>query len=423
MLAAPSSQGIPHISLRHLKALACVARLSNLTKAAQHLNRSQTAVTKAIGELEAQLGVPLFDRSTIGMQATRYGQRLVQWVEQAEAEFRAAEHTYWAYRDGHHGILSDRPTLAIFAMSISYKRLASFIALHDYQDTAVAARQLGVTPAAVSSAVRQMEDLLELPLFERRFSGTVCTPFCQQLARHFKLAFAHIRHGLDDIASLDGVTVGNVAVGTLPYTRTVLIPRAINRVLESHSQLTVSTVEGRYEQLEVALRCGDLDFIVGATRPDSKCTGLVTERLFEDRLAVIARRDHPLTRKKTLSLQDLQNVRWVLPARNTPARVLFDRELSEHRLPLPQQIVETSSLSTVRGILLESDSIALLSEHQIYFDKQYDILTALPIELNQTFRPIGVTLRNHSKLSPAAELFLAQLRRAASELTNAPLSI
>lgn len=426
-LKVSQTQGVPHISLRHLKALAYVARFKNLTRAAKALNRSQTAITKAIAELESQLGVPLFDRSPTGMQPTRHGQRLAQWVDLADAEFQAAGKAYREYigelRDGQfkEGRCKDRQlkdshTLSLFSMSISYKRLASFIALHDYRDTVIAAEHLQVTRAAISGAVRQLEELLELPLFERSFGGIVCSPFCLQLARHIKLAFAHIRHGLDDIASLDGVTYGSIAVGTLPYTRTVLIPRAINRVLDSHPELTVSTVEGRYAQLEVALRSGDLDFIVGAIRPDTESKELLTERLFEDRLAVIVRRGHPLTRQKLLTLADLQAVRWILPARNTPARKLFDCELSAQQQPQPRHSVETSSLSTVRGLLLESDCVALLSEHQIYFDKLYKTLTALPIELNQTYRPIGVTLRAHTHLSPAAEVFLRQLRQVAGEL-------
>lgn len=408
----PQSQGIPHISLRHLKALAYVTRLKNLTKAARELNRSQTAITKAIAELEEQFGLQLFERSPAGMQPTRYGQLLATWIELAEAEFCAAAAIY----DDINKTGKNSQTLAIFSMSISYKRLASLIALHDCRDTTIAAQQLGVTRAAVSGSVRQIEELLELDLFERRPGGIIGTAFCDQLVRHIKLAFAQIRHGLDDIASLDGVTRGSVTLGTLPYTRTVLIPRAINRLLGFHPLLKVSTAEGPYAQLEVALRSGDLDFIVGAIRPDIETKGLATERLFDDRLTVIVRKDHPLSVRKKLTLAELKDMRWILPARNTPARHLFDRELAEQQLELPKQTIETSSLSTVRGLLLESDSVALLSEHQIYFDKKYGILTALPIALNYTYRPIGVTMRAHTRLSPTAQLFLEQLRKVTAEI-------
>lgn len=109
---------------------------------------------------------------------------------------------------------------------------------------------------------------------------------------------------------------------------------------------------------------------------------------------------------------------WVLPARNTPARRLFDDVLKSHGLESPEHAVETSSLSTVRGLLLESDRIALLSEHQIYYDKKYGVLSALPIEREETYRPIGVTMRAQTQPSPAAQLFLNSLREVAEELTT-----
>lgn len=406
------TQGVPHISLRHLKAMLYVARHKNLTRAASALNRSQTAITKAVGELETQLALPLFDRSPGGMQPTRYGERLAQWVELAETEFQAAGQVYREYNQDCHDALK----LPIFSMSISYKRLASFIALHDHRDTKIAADHLGVTRAAVSGAVRQLEELLELPLFERGSGGITCTPFCLHLARHIKLAFAQIRHGLDDLASLDGTVQGSIAVGTLPYTRTVLIPRVINRVLETHPQLQVSTSEGRYAQLEVALRSGDLDCIIGATRPSIDDKGLISETLFEDRLAIIVRTGHPLMDQADLTLADALTYRWILPAYRTPARYLFQQELQKLGLSEPQQTIETSSLSTVRGLLLESDSVALLSEHQVYFEKLYGVLSVLPLPLENTLRPIGVTMRAHTRLSPAAERFLQELRSVAAQL-------
>jgi LysR family transcriptional regulator of gallate degradation len=408
------TQGVPHISLRHLKAMLYVARQQNLTRAATELNRSQTAITKAIGELENQIDQPLFERSSAGMQSTRQGELLAIWIAQAENEFLAAGELYCMYT----GRSSDALKLPIFSMSISYKRLASFIALHDHRDTKIAADYLGVTRAAVSGAVRQLEELLELSLFERGPTGISCTPYCLELARQIKLAFAHIRHGLDDLASQDGLIKGSIAVGTLPYTRTVLIPRAINRVLQNHPQLRVSTSEGRYAQLEVALRSGDLDCIVGATRPASDDKGLITETLFEDQLAIIVRTGHPLTEKHTLSLSDLMDYLWILPERHTPARTIFQQLLEQQQLEEPQQAIETSSFSTVRGLLLESNNVALLSEHQIYFEKQYGVLTVLPIDLQDTYRPIGVTLRANSRLSPATELFLEQLRSTAKTLLN-----
>ena len=403
--------GIPEISLRHLKAMLHVAKFRNLTRAANKLNRSQTAITKAICELEARLGVELFDRSSTGMTPTVHGTVLASRVERVAAEFEAAGEAYLDYKKG-----ASQVNIPIFSMEISYKRLASVIALHDRKDIGAAANLLGITRTAMYSSLRQLEELLDLPLFERSPFGFSSTAYCRVLVRHLKLAFSQLRHALDEMESLNGVTSGQLMIGTLPYTRTILTPRAINRILEDHPGLRISTEEGSYSLLETALRSGELDLIVGAIRRIGRSDDLVVEKLFEDRLSVIARRGHPLEGKSGLTLADLADCSWVLPVSNTPSRQLFDKLLESRRLEAPVSTVETSSLSTVRGLLMESDRVALLSEHQIYYEKKHGLLTALQLELPDTYRPIGVTMRAHTPPSPAADLFLRCLRSVAREL-------
>jgi len=304
-------------------------------------------------------------------------------------------------------------------MDISYKRLAALIALYEAGTFPASASLLNVTQAAVYSSVRHLEELLGGELFARGPDGVSATPYCHLLVRHVKLAFAQIRHAIEELASLDGVTTGTVTIGSLPYSRTIITPRAINRLTEAHPTLDISTVEGPYKLLEASLRSGDIDIIVGATRADSNSSSLKTETLVNDHLAVIARRDHPLAKRKKLTLKHLHKLQWILPARQTPARRLFDEFLEAHDMDAPEHAVETSSLSTIRGLLLESDRVALLSEHQIYYDSKFGALTALPIKLERTYRPIGVTLRSHTAPSPAAQLFLQCLRDVAKQMAHA----
>jgi LysR family transcriptional regulator, regulator for genes of the gallate degradation pathway len=68
-----SSLGIIPLSLRHLKAVRCVSKYKNVSKAADYLNRSQTAITHAINDVETALGFALFNRSSKGMSLTVFG--------------------------------------------------------------------------------------------------------------------------------------------------------------------------------------------------------------------------------------------------------------------------------------------------------------------------------------------------------------
>jgi LysR family transcriptional regulator of gallate degradation len=412
MMIYVSKNDVPELSLRQLKAVVYVNKCKNVTKAAYELNRSQTAITKAITDLESRLNRQLFDRSSTGMMPTVYGKAVAKRAQLALDELQKAGVAYSIF------MKDSRPfhTIPIFSMDISYKRLAAFIALFEKKNIQCAADSLGNTKASVYSSVRQMEEWLSLKLFETEPDGVSPTAFGKVLAMHVKMAFAEIRRCLEDLVSIDGVTQGSVKVGTLPYTRTFITPKAINQVLLEHPELDVTTQEGSYEMMEAALRSGDIDFIVGAVREHEVSSDITTEILFEDKLAVIARADHPLMAQKQINLKLLQGLPWVLPAKGSPAWHLFNETLESYQMTHPKHAIHTSSLSMVRGLLIDSDRVALLSEHQIYYEKKCGLLDVLPVELPDTYRPIGVTLRKASQPSPAAKLFIDQLRLVAEQV-------
>lgn len=376
------------------------------------MNRTQPALSKALLELESRLETRLFDRSTRGMLPTAQGRELIERVREAEHQFDLAESVYRSLgraRDGHH-------RNPVFDLAVSEKRLAAFLALHETRDVTSAAARIGHTRAAVYGSIRHLERLLSLTLFEHAGARLRPTGFADVLATHVKLAFALIRHGLESLASPEGIIRGSIVIGTLPYSRTLLTPRTIHRVLELQPGLHISTREGPYGVLETSLRNGDLDLIIGATRAPDDSSGIVTEPLFEDELAVIAGAGHPLATSRRVTLKSLLRYGWVLPVRRTPARRLFDEVLARDGCPEPEQVVETSSMALVRGLLLESDRVALLSRHQVYHDEKAGMLVALPIKLTGTYRPIGITRRSNTTLSPAATLFVEELRRMARSL-------
>jgi len=349
------------------------------------------------------------------MSPTVYGEALAKRVQAALQEFQTAGQHYSEYAEIHR----DVQNISVFSMDISYKRLAAFISLNEYLELNRAADAISITRGAVYNSVRDLEELLEISLFERTPTGVIPTDFSKVLARHFKLAFAQLRYAIDDIANIGGFSQGHIVIGDLPYSRTMITPRAINSLLEKFPYLQVETREGSYETLEASLRSGELDFIVGALRPPEKTSELITESLLEDSLCIIARHGHPLSKRDTIPLSELKTLSWVLPSKETPSRKLFDEILSHHGVEEPIHSITSSSLSTLRGILIESDRVSLLSRHQIYYEEKYKLLTVLPVNLSGTRRMIGITRHAHTMLSPAAQSLFDEFKQVSAEIEQA----
>jgi len=233
--------------------------------------------------------------------------------------------------------------------------------------------------------------------------------------QYVKLARSHLRHACDELAGLKGVKQGRVVVGSLPLLRTIVLPRAIARLRKGHPYIDISTLEGPYDDLASALRCGDIDLMLGALRGPDSGGELLEETLFDDQLSIIVRAGHPLLEQEGVSLRDVLAHGWIMPRKGTPTRHLIESAIVERNLPMPEHIVETSSMVILRGLLMETDYVTPLSRNQVFLEEQHGMLAALPIDLAETRRPIGLTRRAAGSMPPAAELLIAELRQVIEE--------
>src|SRR5579871_4565075 len=78
------------MELSDLVTFAAVVRNGGITKAAGELNTVQSNVTNRVRALEAEVGVPLFDRHARGMTLTDAGRRLLPYAQQLVAMSRDA---------------------------------------------------------------------------------------------------------------------------------------------------------------------------------------------------------------------------------------------------------------------------------------------------------------------------------------------
>ena len=69
------------MKIRQIEVFLAVAETGGVRRAANRLCITQSAVAKAISQLEAELGCPLFDRSALGLRLNEAGQSLLPYAE------------------------------------------------------------------------------------------------------------------------------------------------------------------------------------------------------------------------------------------------------------------------------------------------------------------------------------------------------
>ncbi|MGU7774119.1 LysR family transcriptional regulator [Burkholderia sp. MR1-5-21] len=400
------------LNLAHLRTFRLVASAGSATRAADRLYRAQSAVTRSIQELETAIGEPLFERKPSGMLPTPVGRTVLERCERIFGELE--ELAQWcAARQTRRRAPADS---AVPAYLLNTRRLQLFVALVRHKHMPTAAAMFGISQPAVSSAIRVLESGAGLTLFHRGPRGILLTPEGETFSLHVRRALNELRHVPDDIAALHGNIQGAVTVGALPLGRTLILPKAIARLSARHPGVRVATDESAYETLVAGVRAGDVDFVLGALREHDAASGLVNERLMSDDMVVLARPDHPLARARGLTVADLRHLQWIVPRSHAPARGLFEAQFRRLKMKPPMPTVETADLAVIRGLLLGTDMIAVLSAQQLHVECASGQLAVLDVALHNTRRDIGLTTRASGTPSPAARALIDAIRLAVTDV-------
>ena len=396
-------------SLMHVRAFVRVADYGSVSKASEALFRAQSVVTRSISELEARLGVLLFERHANGMRLTDYGTRLLPRARRVLAELDSVPQLL----DGADKARTE--PLYLFQA----RRLQVFVKLCETHHMQTVASLLGLSQPAISSTLKVLESGCGQTLFERTPRGLLPTRASLDILFPVRRALNELRHIDTDISALQGTLQGVVQVGALPLGRTRILPEAIVRLMREHPGIQVITNESPFDLLATEVRAGDVDFIFGALRSTAYASDLSGEALLTEEMVVLARRGHPLYSKSTVQAE-LADAQWVLPRAGSPARHMLDDCFTAFGIAPPRPMVESGDMAIIRGLLLRSDMLAAVSAHQLEAEIASGELCILPLELRHTSRAIGLTSRTASLHSPVAKALMDVIRQVIQEQPPEP---
>ncbi|PQA77351.1 LysR family transcriptional regulator [Rhodoferax sp. TS-BS-61-7] len=392
---------LPHVRL--LRALAAVAQAGSSQRAATLLHVAQSSVVRAVQQLEAALGSPMFERGGRGMQPTPRGRQLALRATRALQLLADADrHRTRSAAVWHHSPL---------ALGVAARHLQVLQALVDTGSEGRAAQQLGVSQPAVHQSLQQLEHMAAASLFIRARSGLRLDEAGEGLLLASKLAQAELRQAVDEWPEPGAALQGRLVIGTLPFSTTVLLAPAVEQLLAQQPGVQLVLIDGTFDALVAQLRHAELDCIVGALRNTPPSADLSQEVLFEDRLAVVARAGHPLAQRRRLGWAALRTAQWVMPMPNTPAEKAFAQMLQAAGLPAPAGQVRANSALMMQAMLQDSDRLALMSPRQVAREMAAGLLVELPLPVQHAPRQIGAMWRTSYLPTPAAAQWQGILRQ------------
>jgi LysR family transcriptional regulator, regulator for genes of the gallate degradation pathway len=397
-------------NLRHLRMVQVIGKLGGVSSASRELSTSQPAVTQAVANLEAELGTPIFDRRANGTFPTQAGQQLLLRLDRFFSILDTAIHEVMSRGDCT-PCRQPRPVERL----VTCTQIRSLIVTSEPARLATQAAEMGLSPSSLFRSARTLERVIGRPLFDRSAQGPIPNRTALNLVRDFRRAICEYEFALGEICLLGGQERLEIVIGALPMAGTFELADAVRRFMAECPAAKVRIVSGDYHGLLDDLNNCRIDMIFGVLRKPAWATEIEEELLYHDSYCIAVRPGHPLCRLREIRPEDLLSYDWVVPASGTPRRQRIE-SLFQGMPRRPRFNLETSSMGTLRALLLGSDMVTVMTRSEMQLDVALGIVASLPCRNLDAIPPKGVTTRTGWLPTSAHESFLNCLRDSTADV-------
>jgi DNA-binding transcriptional LysR family regulator len=304
----------------------------------------------------------------------------------------------------------------VLRSNIKLRHLQLVVALDQFRHLGRTAEFLSVSQPAVSKMLAEVENMLDMTLFDRSTRGTEPTASGQAIVRFARSVLADYERTRDEIAAVASGAAGRTRVGSMVVALPVLLAGAVKLLKQRSALATVLVEEGDLTHLLPKLRLGELDIFVGRLEPGYSAPDLVTEALFNEPMVAVVKRGHALMRKKKPGWSDLASMPCVLPPPWASLRVKIEQTFFRHGLNPPLDIIETSSFLALSSFLQQRDAAGFLARSVGLHFQMQGMLDILPIDVPIELPPIGLITVRGRRLTPSSEQLMACLRLTAQSI-------
>lgn len=287
--------------------------------------------------------------------------------------------------------------------NVTLRQLRAFSIAARHLNFGKAARELDLTPPAISIQIRELESQVGLPLFERRGQGkplslTVTGEF---LLVYVQKIFSTLKEAKGAIGMFRDVEAGHLTVGMV-RTAKYIVPPLLAKFQDEHPHLGVHLFEGSAEQLLHKLQLGEIDLVIVSRAPRQLAAH--AQAFADYQLNLVAAPDHPIQKFSQAPQEALAQFNFFVREQGSVTRAAFDDYLHRHRID-PPNMVELPSNETIKQAVIAGLGVGFLSLHTISLELQSGLLRTLQMEGMPIVRQWFVASTPARQLSPAAESF------------------
>lgn len=298
-----------------------------------------------------------------------------------------------------------RPTLRQLEILDAVARCGSFSG---------ASTELHLSQPAVSMQVKQLEDVLGLPLFEhmgKRIHLTAAGEEALKTSRIIAAELSNLQHAVAEIQGLKGGTLTVSATSTASVLAARLM--ALFRALHPDVRLSLNVVNR--ETLLLHLDRNSIDLALMGKPPEG--LDVKAQAFMDNPLVVIAATSHPLAGVARIPLERLVAEPLIGREQGSGTRGALEKFLEEHGLSL-KPAMEMNKNEAIKQAVEAGLGLGVVSLHTVKAELASGQLCVLNVQGFPLMRQWYLVQRRGKRLSPAAQAFAQFVLNEAAQVAR-----
>ena len=290
--------------------------------------------------------------------------------------------------------------------SYSFGSLIVFSRVVKYESFSRAADALFMTQPGVSNHIAQLEAQAGLCLIKRdrgRFELTKEGKVIYRYARRIEKVARELE---DTLRALHKEIRPSLRIGTVPTYSRIMMPHVLAGFQKAHADIRIKLDVGSSHEMEKSLATGQNDIIIVASLHSSK--KMQAFPVLREELVLITPNNHPLARKKAVSLSEVKSYPLILREEGSATRETVLSAFSVMHIT-PSVLIEAKSTEFIKEWVAQGRGVSILIKRAVLGEED-KLLTSVPLR-EPLFLEVSVVYLKSKRYDPLTQRFVEYVRQ------------
>jgi DNA-binding transcriptional LysR family regulator len=289
--------------------------------------------------------------------------------------------------------------------SLLYASLNSLLVFHEvakHRSFSKAAEELFISQPAVTKHIKELERKVGMGLIQRRGGEFALTEVGKILFKYTHKISSHLMDIENLLEDLKKDHQGILKIGTTESYSKGLMPKLLSGFQTSFPLMKIALDVGNSEEIEKSLLVYKNDLVlIAVTKKTSRFESIP---FLKEELVLIVSPNHPLVKRKTVSLKGLGRYPLIIRAKGSTTRRIILQAFKEVGIH-PSLLIEAGSSEFIKQWVSEGKGVSIIVKRTVEDEEKRGIIKTIPL-LEKLYLQVAFLYLKEEKSNPAIKTFV-----------------